>query len=139
MRLIIDENHQPDGSMHGRISFCFDRDVAMNQDLSDHIWFEAFRELAMALQEVGNKWCVSDVEKITSYARQINDETVKEENCLSCAHSFSEPSMDASKSDILRCIVKHGMMVNENGFCKEYNRGPGLASPAVHLDAGEVI
>ena len=71
MRLIIDENHQPDGSMHGRISFCFDKEISINEGMSADLWFESFRELSQILVEIGNRGALSSIGHITAYCKDI--------------------------------------------------------------------
>ena len=44
-------------------------------------------------------------------------------NCLSCANSFSEPAQETQEngSDILHCMERGGEIVQEDGYCADYN------------------
>lgn len=42
-------------------------------------------------------------------------------DCLSCANSFSEPAKNDDGQDILHCMEKGGQVVNDDGYCKDYN------------------
>lgn len=44
-----------------------------------------------------------------------------QKDCLSCANSFSEPAQDESRQDVLHCMEKDGEVVDESGYCEEYN------------------
>lgn len=39
-------------------------------------------------------------------------------DCLSCANSFSESLED---TDVLRCMEYNEEIVDENGYCEDYN------------------
>ena len=39
-------------------------------------------------------------------------------DCLSCSNSFSEPG---EENDVLYCMFHNEEVVDENGFCEEWN------------------
>lgn len=39
-------------------------------------------------------------------------------NCLTCSNSFSE---ETDSGDVLHCVEHDGKIVNEEGFCEDYN------------------
>lgn len=44
-----------------------------------------------------------------------------QKNCLNCANSFSEPSFDENKPDVLHCMEHDGKVVDADDYCEDYN------------------